>query len=115
MEPRLSVKHAVKFIFFDLDTLKFLEALLTCSEIFQREFTITSAADGQHGPNSYHQKGHAWDVRLNDVAPGMREQLRDAMIEQLPAYFDVVLEEYAEDLCRDHLHVEADQRKKESL
>ncbi len=115
MEPRITLKDGVKFAFIDLDTLKFFEALLTCAEVMGRDFTITSAANGTHKATSYHPKGYAWDIRLNDVAPGLREQLRDAMVDQLPAYFDVVLEEYAEDIGRDHLHVEADQRKKESL
>ena len=115
MEPRIEIKPGVKFLFFDVDGLRFLDALLTCSAVFNRHFTISSGADGEHKVGSYHPKGHAWDVRLNDVAPGLREELRDKLIEQLPPYFDVVLEEFPEEPLRDHLHVEADQRKKEAI
>lgn len=115
MEPRIEIKAGVRIPFVDLDALRFLEALLTCSAVFNRHFTISSGADGEHKVGSYHPKGHAWDTRLNDVAPGLREELRAKLIELLPAYFDVVLEEYPEEPLRDHLHVEADQRKKEAL
>lgn len=115
MEPRIEIKPGTEFLFFDLDALKFLDALLTCCFIFNRSFTVTAGVNGKHKDGSYHPLGHAWDTRMKDVAPGMREELRGKLIDQLPGYFDVVLEEFPEDPLRDHLHVEADQRKKEAL
>ena len=73
--------------------------------------TITSAADGVHGINSYHPLGYAWDVRLwgmsatkaDIAATALRNQLRDIN----PAY-DVV---YGDEKHKDHIHVEFDLKK----
>lgn len=68
------------------------------------EATCTSGQDGQHGPNSYHAKGRALDIRFWDILELVAQRIRVL----LPRYYDVVVE-------KDHFHIEADAVKERSV
>lgn len=66
-----------------------------------RELTVTSISDGVHKKGSKHYVGMAADLRINDLLPGLAEQIVEALSEQLERDFDIVLE-------ADHIHLEYD-------
>ena len=66
--------------------------------------TITSGVDGVHGPQSYHAKGRAIDVRFWNVPEPKRLDVAITIRKWLPNFYDVVTEV-------DHYHLEADARK----
>mgnify|MGYP003393010141 FL=1 len=70
--------------------------------------TVTSANDSTHGPNSYHMKDRAVDIRLWNVPDADRVYLLTQLKAALPAFYDVVLE-------KDHYHIEADEVKEKAL
>jgi hypothetical protein len=62
---------------------------------------ITSASDGKHGPNSFHYKGMALDLRTSSLRSEHVHPVYIALKSALGAQFDVVLES-------DHIHLEFD-------
>jgi len=66
--------------------------------------TVTSGNDKVHGPNSYHAKDRALDLRFWNIHELDRPAVAQTMRSLLPPYYDVVIED-------DHFHVEADENK----
>ena len=66
--------------------------------------TITSGTDGVHGPNSYHAKERALDVRFWNVPEPQRLFVAISLRRWLPDFYDVVTE-------TNHYHIEADANK----
>lgn len=67
------------------------------------DLVVTSCLDGKHGPNSFHYKGLALDLRTRDFKSGAAKEAADMLRAYLGRHYDVVLE-------KDHLHVEHDQK-----
>lgn len=74
-----------------------------------REALLTAGINGDHGENSLHYQGLAWDFRLNDVKN--KDLLFATLRAELPqALYDVVWEGRGEKW--EHLHVEYDVKPK---
>lgn len=63
------------------------------------ELVITSVSDGQHSRQSLHYVGHAFDIRISELAQDTRVSLVSDMKNCLGEEFDVILEDT-------HIHVE---------
>jgi hypothetical protein len=72
-----------------------------------KRLTVTSVADGTHGPRSKHYSGEAFDTRVRDLDPTEREAIIAAAREILnPRGYDVISKETAGHA--DHDHIEYD-------
>jgi hypothetical protein len=69
---------------------------------------ITSIEDGVHSANSKHYDGLAFDIRLNDIDPGIHASLARGVELKIGGAYDVVHESHG--TANDHLHVEYDPR-----
>jgi len=91
---------------------KYLNAIIQAVQIvFARSLTnvvVTSGDDGTHGPNSYHKKHRALDIRFWDIPPENRRRVAEEIRALLPDYYDVVMES-------DHYHIEADEFKEQGV
>lgn len=87
---------------------KYINAILMAAQLVYtrhgQNLVVTSGDDGVHGPNSYHPKHRALDIRFWDILPEDRRKVGDEIRALLPPYYDVVMES-------DHFHVEADEQK----
>jgi hypothetical protein len=84
-------------------------AFCIAQAIFERhgkECVITSGSDGKHGPNSYHYKGRALDLRTRHLRPEQVHPIYMELRTALGPQFDTVLE-------ADHIHVEFDPKEPE--
>lgn len=73
------------------------------------EPTITSGLDGTHSPKSLHYTGYAVDIRTRNLSKQQAQEIYDLLRRHLdPLGFDTVLEP-------DHIHVEFDAKKGESI
>ena len=76
---------------------------------------ITSGVDGVHGPNSYHAKERAIDVRSWNVPEDKRLDVAISLRKWLPPFYDVVYEpevtENGKVVKGAHYHLEADMKK----
>jgi hypothetical protein len=72
---------------------------------------ITSANDSKHGPNSWHYKGRALDLRMKHVENLDKARLVHEVRDSLGLQFDVVFE--AEGQPNEHLHIEFDPKEPE--
>ena len=92
-----------------------LYGLIVAEEIYKNRFAsllITSCRDGKHGPNSYHGKGLAVDLRTRGT--GLPTQLRDDLVKRLsPLGFDIVLEDQGGP--NEHIHMEFDLKKAQKI
>ncbi len=78
--------------------------------------TITSGTDSAHGPDSYHAKGRALDVRSWNVPEHLKLEIAISLRKWLPNFYDVVFEREVKDaqgrvVKGEHYHLEADARK----
>jgi hypothetical protein len=89
-----------------------LFALCKVEEIFEKrgiDAVVTSGNDSKHSKNSFHYKNLAFDVRTNDLFPGLAEQILRDLKAALYVYgFDVLLEDKGKP--NEHIHVEFDPR-----
>jgi hypothetical protein len=72
-----------------------------CYKDFGEELVITSVMDGQHGKNSLHYQGYAFDCRTRYFTLEEQEHVARLLRIYLGDNFDVVLES-------DHMHIEFD-------
>ncbi len=75
------------------------------------ECVVTSANDGKHGPNSWHYKGRALDLRTKHIAPHEKASIVKQVKDDLGPQFDVVYESAG--LENEHLHIEFDPKEPE--
>ena len=75
------------------------------------ECVITSANDSTHGPNSWHYKGRALDLRTKHLPMMDKLPLVKELKEALGPQFDVVFE--AEGTVNEHVHLEFDPKEPE--
>ena len=78
--------------------------------------TITSGTDGAHGPNSYHAKERALDVRSWNIPENKRLEIAISLRKWLPPMYDVVYEHEVKNaqgkvVKGEHYHLEADANK----
>jgi len=106
---RINSKEGIWYKFIDY---RFLHMARVVFRVYQKQDvipTVTSAADGVHGPGSYHPDGLGWDFRvwglsgLQAVADEIREELKT-----IDFHYDVV---YGDSKHLDHIHIEFDERK----
>lgn len=69
---------------------------------------ITSIKDGAHMAQSKHYEGLAFDIRLNNIAPGLHDVLREQVQNVAGDDFDVVHKAENHGQPHDHLHIEYD-------
>lgn len=106
---KIYLKQGVRLLFINDILCEVLRVLFEAFSERNIRVVMTSGSDGQHGLNSYHTIGYAWDFRTSEIP---REQLpvvtyQIAMnLKRISQYFDVVLEHDPE-----HLHVEFDLRR----
>ena len=76
---------------------------------------ITSGVDGVHGPNSYHAKERAIDVRSWNVPEDKRLDVAISLRKWLPPFYDVAYEpavmKDGKIVKGEHYHLEADAKK----
>ncbi len=60
---------------------------------------VTSGDDGVHSAHSYHAQHRALDIRFWDIKPENRRAVCEEIRAELPAFYDVVMED-------DHFHIE---------
>ena len=73
VKPRLAFKEGVVCDFANLDreSIRVLQAAMkTAPDMIDDLVMVTSAVDGQHGENSMHSLGRAWDFRFSGDRPG---------------------------------------------
>jgi len=69
---------------------------------------ITSGIEGSHSCASYHPYGYALDFSIREFSHGEPEVVVAYLKQELPSYYDVVLE-------HDHIHVEFDVNKSQKF
>lgn len=70
---------------------------------------LTSGTDGEHGKNSYHPDGLAWDFdKLDDYFTKWEVRHIKMTLKVIDPFYDVV---YENEIGNEHLHVEYDQRR----
>ena len=101
MEGQLLLKPGVSLA--NLTPQALLAMIVTRDLLATRQSVcmITSVCDGEHGPNSLHPKGRAFDFRIWYLPAQTRADVANALQARLGDEFDVVLE-------HDHIHVEWD-------
>jgi hypothetical protein len=87
-----------------------LFALTVVDQVYEShgvaETVITSGEDGNHGWNSLHYDGDAFDTRTRDLDPELAKIIAKDVADRLGRDYDVVLEH-----SPPHLHVEKQPRR----
>jgi len=98
----ISMKPGVR-TFDCLQTETMLGIIIAASvlEKYGYDLTITSVADGKHGPKSLHYAGYAFDFRTRMMRDGDKQIVASAVSKALGDEYDVVAE-------KTHIHVEYD-------
>lgn len=97
----LSFKEGVQFAGLDRKILQACEIAEAIYRAHGKDCTVTSGTEGKHRAlKSKHYCGHAVDLRIRDLLPGVAQTIATDLALRLPG-FNVLLE-------TDHIHVEWD-------
>ena len=96
-------------------TRTIMDAVQTVFATYNWLAVVTSGRDSIHGPNSYHAKDRALDIRVSMIPEADRQDIRARIKVLLPHFYDVL---YEPEVVKDgvvikgaHYHIEADEKK----
>lgn len=101
---KILVKEGVVFREFNSHFMDFIKVLNEVGERMAFIPTITSAREGDHTYNSYHELNYAWDIRTRGLKDpkNVAENLRTKLCE-LDQRWEVI---YGDKDHLDHIHIE---------
>lgn len=106
----LAIKDTVKIGFINDLVITIFKIVCAAANKPGRTVCLTSAKDGEHGKNSYHKDGFAWDF---DIIGGdfTKAEIKEItlVLKSIDQFIDVVYETVP---GNEHLHVEYDLRRK---
>jgi len=98
------VKDCVRFKCLPRQFLTVWEVLYAAASMQKTEATITGAAYEEYKKGSYHDRGYAWDVRIQGISHPLKYvcEIRSAL-KQIDWRYRVV---YGDAKHTDHIHIE---------
>lgn len=107
------IKEGVVLIFIDDKALTVFNVVSEAFRLYGGVALLTSAADGIHGKDSYHNDGHAWDFRaMNDRLCGKVYRAIRFTLKSKNSCYDTVFEKQK---GNEHFHIEYDDRRADEI
>lgn len=109
----IQIKPGVQLLFIDDRSLTVFNVVSEAFRLYGEVVVMTSAADGEHGKDSYHKDGLAWDFRAHfkPLYSRIYKTIRTTL-KNIDGCYDVVFEKQK---GNEHIHIEYDQRRAEKL
>jgi len=105
----IQIKPGVQLLFIDDRSLTVFSVVNEAFRLYDEVCVLTSAADGEHGKDSYHKDGLAWDFRAayNRLYSRIYKAIRTTL-KNVDSCYDIVFETQK---GNEHIHVEYDERR----